>query len=54
MTQKATQTTKWVGVVVVSDIENVGGAKRDRTADLYNAIVAVRSRGKILFDIKNP
>jgi len=36
----------------LSGNREIGGAKRDRTADLYNAIVAVRSRGKIIFDIK--
>ena len=34
-------------------IEKFGGAKRDRTADRYNVIVAVRSRDKIIFDTKD-
>ena len=43
--------TQWRKTVLV--IKKFGRAKRDRTANLYNAIVAVRSRGKIIFDTKN-
>jgi len=36
------------------NVWEIGGAKRDRTADLYNAIVAVRSRSQIILDTKTP
>ena len=40
-TLKVILTTKRAGVLAGLGIEKFGGAKRDRTADLYNAIVAL-------------